>query len=177
RLGAGKGLSSCLYVTVGTGIGGGLVAEGRLVHGLLHPEWGHIPMRLHPDDPMPNGVCPSHKGCLEGMASGPSIEKRWGAPGRELPEGHAAWELEAHYLGQLCATAVLTVSPEVIVLGGGVMGRESLYPLVRRRAAEYLNGYIQHPAVLRHIDRYIVAPGLGVNSGAVGALLLVADQL
>jgi len=176
-LGAGKGRQSCLYVTVGTGIGGGVVAEGKLLHGLLHPEWGHIRVLIHPDDPMPEGICPSHGNCLEGLASGLAMETRWGIPSRELPDEHVAWRIEAYYLAQLCATAVLALSPEVIVLGGGVMNTECLFPMVRAETQGLLGGYIRHPAVLDGIDGYIVPPGLGGNSGVVGALLLGAGAL
>ena len=106
ELGAAKGLRSCLYVTVGTGIGGGVVCEGQLVHGLLHPEFGHMLLRPDPADPMPDGVCPYHKGCLEGLASGPAMERRWGESAKTLPENHDGWRIEAEYLAQMCANAV-----------------------------------------------------------------------
>ena len=103
--GSAKGLDSCLYVTVGTGIGGGLMIDGRPVHGLVHPELGHMLLRAHPQDPTPEGFCPYHKGCLEGLASGPSLEKRWGAKASTLPEDHMAWEIEAYYLAQMCVNS------------------------------------------------------------------------
>ena len=175
RLGAAKGKGSCLYVTVGTGIGGGVIVHGKPVHGLMHPEIGHITVAPMPDDPMPEGVCPYHPHCLESLASGPSIQKRWGVSARELPEGHPAWELESAYLAQLCANALLTFSPEKIVLGGGVMQRKFLLPLIRRKTLKLLNGYIAHPAVEAGLEDYIVTPGLGTRSGITGAWLLALD--
>ena len=172
KLGAAKGLNSCLYVTVGTGIGAGLVIEGKLVHGLVHPEMGHMLLRQEPDDQTPVGFCPYHAGCLEGLASGPAIEKRWGKKGYELPPDHPAWTLEASYLAQMCMNAVCAFSPEKIILGGGVMQQKQLFPLIRRKTLALLNGYVQAGAILENIDNYIVEPGLGTKSGATGALLL-----
>ena len=172
KLGAARGLDSCVYVTVGTGIGAGLVIGGKLVHGLVHPELGHMLLRQEPEDPTPVGFCPYHQGCLEGLASGPSIEKRWGKKGYELPPEHEAWQLEAAYLAQMCMNAICAFSPERIILGGGVMQQKHLFPLIRRRTQELLNGYVQASAVLEDIDTYIVEPGLGTKSGATGALLL-----
>ena len=172
KLGAARGLNSCLYVTVGTGIGAGLVIEGNLVHGLVHPEMGHILLRQEAEDPTPVGFCPYHQGCLEGLASGPAIEKRWGKKGYELPPDHEAWTLEASYLAQMCMNAVCAYSPEKIILGGGVMQQKHLFPLIRRKTLELLNGYVQTEYILNGIDSYIVEPGLGTKSGATGALLL-----
>lgn len=177
KLGAARGLGSCLYVTVGTGVGAGIVAEGKLVHGLVHPELGHMLLRQEKNDPAPDGFCPYHKGCLEGLAAGPAIEKRWGKKGFELPEDHEAWDLEAAYLAQMCMNAICSFSPEKIILGGGVMQQKHLFPMIRRKTQELLNGYVQHKAVLEHIDEYIVEPGLGTKSGATGALLLAQEAL
>lgn len=177
QLGAAKGLRSCLYVTVGTGIGAGLVIEGRLVHGLVHPELGHMLLRQEPEDPAPTGFCPYHEGCLEGLASGPAVEKRWGKKGTELPPDHEAWRLEAAYLAQMCMNAVCAFSPEKIILGGGVMQQKHLFPMIRRRTLSLLNGYVQARAILEKIDTYIVEPGLGTKSGATGALLLAQQAL
>lgn len=176
-LGAAKGLKSCLYVTVGTGIGGGLVVEGNLVHGLVHPEFGHMLLRPQLEDPAPQGFCPYHKGCLEGMACGPAIEKRWGCSAKELTQDHPAWVLEAHYLAQMCANAIVTFSPEKIILGGGVMQQEHLFPMIRRETLTLLGGYVQHPAILNGMEDYIVPPGLSVNSGVMGAFLLAKAVL
>ena len=172
KLGAAKGLGSCLYVTVGTGVGAGLVVEGNLVHGLVHPEMGHMLLQPAKNDPAPDGFCPYHKGCLEGLAAGPAIEKRWGRKAYELPPDHEAWDLEAWYLAQMCMNAICTLSPEKIILGGGVMQQKHLFPLIHQKTLELLNGYVQHEAILKHIDTYITEPGLGTKSGATGALLL-----
>ncbi len=171
-LGAARGLSSCLYVTVGTGIGGGVVLDGRPLHGLTHPELGHMLLAPEKDDPMPEGACPYHAHCLEGLAAGPAIAKRWGRPAQELPPEHPAWALEAAYLAQMCHNAMMTLSPEKIILGGGVMQQEFLFPLIRERTLALLGGYVCHPAVAHGLADYIVAPGLGINSGVMGAYLL-----
>ncbi len=176
RMGAAKGLSCCLYLTVGTGIGGGQYADGRLAHGMLHPEWGHILLSPHKDDPMSQGCCPYHAGCAEGLASGPSIEKRWGKKGAELPPDHPAWALEAHYLAQLCMAALCTISPERILLGGGVMGQAALLPMVRREFSRLVGGYIETPE-LADLDSYISAPALYPDSGLIGGALLALDLL
>ena len=176
RLGAAKGKNSCLYVTVGTGIGGGLVINGEPVHGLMHPEIGHILLVPDPEDPSPDGFCPYHTHCLEGLAAGPAVEKRWGVSGRDLPEGHPAWALEAKYLAQLCANAVLSFSPEIIILGGGIMQQKHLFPLIRREALRLLNGYIPEYLFSDGMSGYIVEPGLGTASGITGAYLLARGR-
>jgi len=175
--GAGKGIDSLVYFTIGTGIGGGALVGGTLVHGLLHPEMGHMLLRPDPKDPAPHGFCPYHDGCLEGLASGPAIEKRWGKSAKELPEDHPAWELEAEYLAQMCVNTFVTLSPKKIVLGGGVMHQVHLFARVRKRTQELLNGYLSHSAILEQMDETIVPPGLGDNAGAVGSLLLAVQAL
>ena len=177
RIGAGKGVDSLVYYTIGTGIGGGAVVNGQLLHGLVHPEMGHMLLRPVENDPAPHGFCPYHDGCLEGMAKGPAIEKRWGKPAAELPEDHIAWEIEAEYLAQLCVNTIVVLSPKMIVLGGGVMHQMHLFPRIRRRTQELLNGYVAHSAILENIDAYIVPPALGDNAGAAGSLLLALDAL
>ncbi len=172
QLGAARGLNSCVYFTVGTGIGAGIIIEGNPVHGLVHPELGHILLRQEAQDRTPVGFCPYHAGCLEGLASGPSIEKRWGIKASALPPDHEAWDLEAAYLAQMCMNTVCAFSPEMIILGGGVMQQKHLFPRIRRRTLELLNGYIRAGRILEDIDHYIVEPGLGTRSGALGALLL-----
>lgn len=167
--GAAKGLNSSVYVTVGTGIGAGVYCEGRLVHGLMHPEWGHILLAPRADDSMPQGACPYHRGCLEGLASGPAMEKRWGVPGRELPWDHPAWDLEAHYLAQMCVAALMMVSPERIILGGGVMSQERLFPLIRKETLRLLGGYL---CCVQDAEQLIVPPACAPNSGVLGAALL-----
>ena len=162
--GAGRGLNSFIYVTVGGGIGGGAMLDGRLLHGHSHPEMGHV--RIPHDrlrDPFP-GNCPYHGDCLEGLAAGPAIEARWGQPGKLLPDGHAAWDLEAEYLALGILNWTCTLAPERIILGGGVMAREELFPKIRARVAELLNGYMQPPD--------LAAPVLGQRAGVLGAIAL-----
>ncbi|MFO7536526.1 MAG: ROK family protein, partial [Chloroflexota bacterium] len=176
RWGAAQGLDTFIYFTIGTGIGGGAMVNGRLLHGLIHPEMGH--MRLPHDwetDPYP-GRCPFHGDCLEGMASGPAIGDRWGRPGHELPADHPAWALQANYLALALHNLICILSPQRIILGGGVMDQPHLLPLVRRRVQELLNGYVQSPAILEQIDRYIVPPGLGPQAGVLGAIALARQQ-
>lgn len=176
-LGAGKGCQSLVYYTVGTGIGGGVFANGKLQHGLTHPEIGHILLQPMSIDPSPKGFCPFHEGCLEGLASGTAIEKRWGKNAKELPDTHPAWKIEAEYLAQMCMNTILMLSPERIVLGGGVMHKEFLFPMVRERTIELLNGYVSHNQILNDIDSYIVPPVLGDNAGLTGAMLLAQMAL
>ena len=172
RWGAARGIADFVYLTVGTGIGGGAVVHGELVHGLVHPEMGHI--RVPHDlakDPYPGG-CPYHQDCLEGLASGPAMEARWGVPAQELPVDHPGWALEAHYLALGLATWVCTLSPKRIVIGGGVMQQPHLFPLVRRELARLLNGYIRASALMDEIDQYVVPPQLGNRAGVLGAIAL-----
>ncbi|NLI21653.1 MAG: ROK family protein [Clostridiales bacterium] len=172
ELGAAQGLTDVVYVTVGTGVGGGVLSGGRLVHGLLHPEVGHMLLRPHADDPNPRGVCPYHDCCLEGLAAGPALGARAGADARTLPDDHPAFIIEADYLAQMCVNLIVTLSPQRILLGGGVMQRRALFGMVRRRVLELLNGYVQADALLNHIDTMIVPPALFPVSGLVGAYLL-----
>ncbi|ULO06018.1 ROK family protein [Paenibacillus sp. 19GGS1-52] len=169
KWGAAQGLDSCLYITVGTGIGAGAVVGGKLVHGLSHPEMGHILVRRHPEDTY-EGFCPYHGDCLEGLAAGPAIGKRWGVPAGELSIDHPAWEMEAHYLAHALMNYVLILSPQKIVMGGGVMKQSQLFPLIRTKLQELLQGYVQHPALNKDIDSYVVPPQLGDNAGLTGAL-------
>lgn len=171
KWGAAQGLSNCLYMTVGTGVGLGIYSEGKLVHGLVHPEGGHVLARRHPEDEFA-GVCPYHGDCLEGMAAGPALEARWGKKGHELPADHRAWEMEAFYIAQSLTDAILLLSPQKIILGGGVMQQTQLYPLIREAVLRNLNGYVSSSAILEHMDEYIVAPGLGQQAGLCGALAL-----
>lgn len=172
--GAAKGLGSCLYMTVGTGIGAGAIVEGRLVHGITHPEMGHIIVRRHPKDTY-EGRCPYHKDCLEGLASGPAIEDRWKSKAFDLPAAHFAWELQAYYLAQALVNFILILSPEKIILGGGVMKQTQLYPLLHQQVYVLLNGYISHPSLTQGNANYIVQPALGDNAGLAGALALAAS--
>jgi fructokinase len=175
--GAGRGddgtpLDSLCYVTVGTGIGVGAVIAGKPLHGLLHPEVGHIHPRRHAGDAGFAGVCPHHGDCLEGLANGPALVARLGHDLGDAPDAHPVWDIEADYLGQLCAQLALTLSPRRIVLGGGVMQHERLFGPIRARARHWLGGYLARDEVEGGIDAYIVPPGLGDRSGILGALWL-----
>ena len=171
RWGAAQGLDTFLYVTVGTGIGGGGMAGGKLLHGLVHPELGHL--RVPHDrsvDPFP-GMCPYHGDCLEGLASGRALEARWGRPAREL-DGAEVWELEARYLALGFVSAICVLSPQRIVVGGGVAREPRLLPLVREEVRRLLNGYVDNAAVTDGNSTYITAPALGSQSGVLGAIAL-----
>ncbi len=175
RWGAARGLDTFLYLTIGTGIGGGGMARGRLLHGLVHPEMGHIRVARDPQrDPFP-GICPFHGDCLEGLASGPALEERWGQRPEDLPSEHPAWELETEYLAQALHNLICAFSPQRIILGGGVMQQRHLFPRLRARVQASLNGYVQSPAILERIETYIVPPALGGRAGVLGALAL-AEQ-
>ncbi|MFI3284899.1 MAG: ROK family protein, partial [Erysipelotrichaceae bacterium] len=172
QLGSSNGLDNVLYLTIGTGIGGGAVVEGKLVHGMLHPEMGHFYLQKREDDHY-QGNCPYHKSCLEGLASGVAIEKRWGIKASELPKDHPAWDLEAYYLAQAIVTYITVLSPEKIILGGGVMHQTQLFPLIHHHVLTLLNGYIQTKQLTPEtIQDYIVAPSLNDDSGLKGALML-----
>ena len=166
-----------MYVTVGTGIGGGAVVDGRTLRGSPHPEMGHIRVARHERDTEFAGVCPFHGDCLEGVASGPAIVARYGAPLEALPSDHEAIAVIGHYLGQLAANVLLIISPERLVFGGGVMSSEPLLRETRAAAARFLNGYAGHGASAASLERTIVAPGLGERSGIVGALALAERAL
>ncbi|WP_195576253.1 ROK family protein [Paenibacillus sp. 1001270B_150601_E10] len=174
--GAAKGLNSCLYITIGTGIGAGAVVEGKLVHGLTHPEMGHIIVRRHPEDAY-EGKCPYHGDCLEGLAAGPAIEARWGVKAYELAEDHKAWEFQAYYIAQALMNYMLIISPEKIILGGGVSKQRHLLPRIHDELRKLLNGYVDHPAILEHADSYIVTPGLEDRAGITGSLALGVQAL
>lgn len=174
RWGAAVGLDTFCYITVGTGIGGGAIVNGRLLHGLVHPELGH--MRVSHDrarDPF-GGVCPYHGDCLEGLASGEAIRHRWGRPGEELSGETAVWELESEYLALGIVNIICALSPQRIVLGGGVTKQSALLPLVRGRVRDLLAGYLDAPELTRSdgLDRYVVPPGLGERAGVLGAIEL-----
>ena len=172
RWGAAQGLSTFLYFTVGTGVGGGAMVEGKLLHGLIHPEMGHIPLpHDYAQDPFP-GSCPFHGDCFEGLASGPAMEKRWGQRAETLPADHPAWDLEAHYIARAMQGFICSFSPQRIILGGGVPQQPALLPLVRAKVLRYLNNYVNSGAILEHIDTYIVPPGLGARAGVCGAFAL-----
>lgn len=175
RWGVAQGLHTFLYLTVGTGIGGGGLVHGNLLHGLVHPEMGHI--RIPHDwqeDPYP-GCCPYHGDCLEGLASGPALEGRWGQRGEALPPDHPAWDLEARYLALALVDFICTLSPQRILLGGGVMRQRHLFPRIRRAVQDLLAGYIRARALSEEVEAYIAPPGLGDRAGVLGALALAAQ--
>ena len=175
--GAAQGLDTFVYLTIGTGVGGGGMVGGQLMHGLVHPEMGHIVLpHDHERDPYP-GRCPFHGDCLEGMAAGPAVEERWGISGKELPPNHEAWVLEAEYLALALRTFVCTLSPQRIIIGGGVMHVESLFPLVCERLQELLAGYVQHRAIIDEIESYVVPPALGDQAGMLGGVALAQRAL
>lgn len=175
RWGAAQGLDTFVYVTVGTGIGGGGMVGARLMHGALHPEMGHmfIPHNRQAD-PFP-GSCPFHGDCWEGLAAGSAIEARYGSKGEHLPQEHQAWELEAHYLALGASNLICALSPERIILGGGVMKQARLFPLIRRKTLELLNRYIQVPEIIERIDDYVVPARLGESAGVLGGIALALE--
>ena len=168
-------LDPFVYVTVGTGIGMGVLANGRPLHGLVHTEAGHFVIpHDRQKDPFP-GICPYHGDCLEGLASGPAINRRWGQIAETLPDSHPAWELEAEYIALALMNLIYAYSPERIVLGGGVSQHAGLHATVRRKVQQGLNGYIQSPILLNGMDKYIVPPSLGNRSGVLGAIAMAID--
>lgn len=177
REGAAIGCQNAVYVTIGTGIGGGVVLNGRPVHGLVHPELGHMLMRPVEGDPDPRGVCPYHDGCLEGLASGPALTHRAGKDASELPDGDPVFRLEEQYLAQMCANLVLCFSPEKIILGGGVMGRRGMMEGIRKETERLLGGYVQHPMIQSRIEDLIVTPALWPLSGLEGSRILGMEAL
>jgi fructokinase len=170
--GVARGLDSFVYLTVGTGIGGGGIYNGKLMHGMLHPEMGHI--RIPHDlkqDPF-EGICPYHIDCLEGLASGPAIERRWKRSADLLPEDHEAWEFESHYLAMGLANYIFILSPQRIIMGGGVMKKRFLFPMIREKVKQILNNYIRAGEITEDIESYIVPPELGDEAGVMGAIAL-----
>lgn len=172
RWGAAQSVDTYLYLTVGTGIGGGFVHEGQSLHGALHPEMGHIRVPRELDDTFP-GICPYHQDCLEGLASGPAIEARWGTTPESLADNHPAWDLQARYLASACATFFYTLSPQLVILGGGVMQRRQLYPMIRRKLVSLLSGYPRiAPIAGNNLGHFLVPPKLGTQAGIAGALAI-----
>lgn len=168
--GQAKGKDCVIYLTIGTGVGGGIYIEGKLLHGMLHPETGHVLIQKREHDSY-GGKCPYHKNCLEGLAAGPAIEERWGRKAVELADRTEVWELEADYIAQALTGYILTISPQMIILGGGVMHQEQLFPLIRDKVTQMLGGYIQAEA-LKDMDSYIVPASLNDNQGIMGCLEL-----
>ena len=175
RFGAARDVDSCVYITIGTGIGIGVIAEGRPVHGALHPEGGHIIMKRMAGDDFP-GVCPSHGDCFEGMAAGPALEKRFGVPAYLLKDREDVWELESWYIAQAIVNYICILSPRRIILGGGVMKQEQLFPLIRKKVPEMINGYLDFPE-LHDMAHYIVAPGLGDDQALLGCLHMALQEI
>lgn len=169
-----KGLQNSMYITIGTGVGTGIITNGGLLHGMLHPEGGHLLLSRHPKDSF-EGTCPYHKNCLEGLAAGPAIEARWGEKGTQLADRKEVWELEAYYIAQALVDYIMVISPQRIVIGGGVMHQEHLIPLIREEVKRQLAGYIDTKE-LSDIDQYIVLPSLNDNQGIMGALKLGLDE-
>lgn len=177
RWGKAQGLQTFMYLTVGTGIGGGAYVEGKLLHGLVHPEMGHILIKHDMEKDPFEGVCPFHGDCFEGLASGVAIEKRWGMRGALLTSDHIAWDLEVEYIAQALTTYTMTLSPQRIIIGGGVGTLGHLLPRVQNRTRELINGYVQSPVILENIESYIVNPGLGNRSGVLGAIALAEQSV
>lgn len=170
-----KGLENSVYITIGTGVGAGIITNGKLLHGMLHPEGGHMLLSKHPLDHY-EGKCPYHKTCLEGLASGPAIEARWGKKGVDLADNEKVWELEAYYIGQALVNYIMLLSPQRIILGGGVTHQEHLMPLVREEVKRQLAGYIKTKE-LEDMNSYIVLPSLHDNQGIMGAFKLAIDEM
>ena len=172
RWGAARGLDTFVYLTIGTGIGGGGMVNGELMHGLIHPEMGHLRIPHDPHQDPFSGSCPYHGDCLEGLAAGPALEARWGQPAETLPPDHAAWPLEAGYLALALVNIICILLPQRIILGGGVMQQPCLRPMIRRRVRELLHDYLAVPEILHRIHEYIVPPALGARAGVLGAIAL-----
>lgn len=170
-----QNIKNGIYITIGTGIGAGILTEGKLLHGMLHPEGGHILLERHSADSY-KGRCPYHSNCFEGLASGPAIEGRYGKKAIELADFPEVWELEADYIAKALVNYILLLSPERIVLGGGVMHQEQLFPLIRKKTVAYLNGYVKTKE-LEHPDTYIVPPSLNDNQGVLGCFKLAHEAL
>ncbi|MDE6387376.1 MAG: ROK family protein [Lachnospiraceae bacterium] len=173
--GQAKGKNCVIYLTIGTGVGGGIYIDGKLLHGMVHPEAGHVLIRKRSDDTY-EGKCPYHKTCLEGLAAGPAIEERWGKKAVELAKRAEVWDLEADYIAQALTGYILTLSPEMIILGGGVMHQEQLFPMIRRKVTQLLGGYVQAKE-LDDMDHYIVPASLHDDQGIMGCLELARREL
>ena len=171
--GCAKDKTDALYLTIGTGIGGGVMTNGKLLHGMLHPELGHIRLAKAPGDDYA-GKCPYHGTCFEGLAAGPAIEERWGKKAVELADRDEVWELESEYIAQALSSFILTLSPQIIILGGGVMHQMQLFPLIREKVVKQLNGYL-NTKELENMDKYIVPASLNDDQGIMGAVKLAID--
>ncbi len=175
RWGAAQGVDTFVYLTIGTGLGGGGMVDGKLVHGMMHPEMGHMLVPHNWTEDPYGGYCPYHGDCWEGLAAGPALEGRWQTRAENLAPDHPAWALEAHYLALGIVNIICTLSPQRIILGGGVMDQQQLFPLIHAQVRAKLNGYIQAAPILHTIADYIVPPGLGNRAGVLGAIALAQD--
>ncbi len=173
--GCAKGLTDAVYFTIGTGVGAGIMTNGKMLHGMLHPEAGHVKMVPRSGDTY-KGKCPYHGTCFEGMAAGPAIEERWGAKAIQLADREEVWDLESYYIAQALMGIVLTLSPQKIILGGGVMHQKQLFPMIREKMLKELNGYIQAKE-LADIDNYIVPASLNDDQGIMGCIKLAMNSL
>ncbi len=169
-----RGISDAVYITIGTGIGAGIMSGGNLIHGMLHPEAGHILMIPHITDKYA-GACPYHKNCFEGMASGPAILERWGKPGEELSDRSEVWELEAFYIAQALTDLIMVLSPKKIILSGGVMRQKQLFPLIRKKVSDNVNVYLRTKE-LADIDSYIVPASLNDDQGIMGCIRIAMTE-
>lgn len=174
--GCTRNVKNSIYITIGTGVGVGVIVDGKPYHGMIHPEGGHILLNRHPNDPMVGSGCPFHENCMEGLAAGPSLEKRWGVKGAELADRKEVWELEAYYIGQAITNYIMILSPERIIVGGGVMHQDCLLPMIRQEVKKQMNGYIRGKG-MEDLDNYIVGVSLNDNQGAMGAVKLAMDAL
>jgi fructokinase len=176
KWGNAQGKNITVYLTVGTGIGGGVVINGKLLHGLLHPEIGHMYIRNNHKQAQFKGNCPYHGDCLEGLASGPALQAIWNISAEKIPPEHVAWDYEAEFLAEGLANIILILSPEIIILGGGVMQQTFLFPSIRNKVKKLLNGYIQKQEILKNIEDYILPAKLGSNAGLLGAFALAFEE-
>lgn len=170
-----KGLENSVYITIGTGVGMGIISNGKPLHGMLHPEGGHILLTRHPKDTY-KGKCPYHEACLEGMAAGPAVEARWGKKAIELSDQAEVWEMEAYYIAQALTNIIMLLSPQRIILGGGIMHQTQLMPLIREKTKEMINGYLKTDE-LNDMEHYIVLPSLNDNQGIMGCIKLALDEM
>ena len=166
--GAAQGIKNAIYITIGTGVGVGVYLNGSLLHGLVHPEAGHILLMKHPKD-FYEGCCPFHRNCMEGLASGTAIKGRWGRSADELADKEEVWKLETYYIAQVIVNYILVYSPQKIILWGGVMHQEKLFALIRKEVKSLLNDYIPHEMLAGAINEYIVSPALGEETGIMAA--------
>ncbi len=174
--GNGQGVENFIYLTIGTGIGGGAMVNRKILHGQMHPELGHIQVRHDlQQDPYP-GMCPFHGDCFEGLASGPAMQARWGKPAFELPADHPAWDLEAQYIADALGSYIYTLSPQRIILGGGVMQNKDLFPLIRAKLVQRMAGYLTPREDTSPLGEFITSPGLDQNAGLLGAIALVLSD-